>query len=312
MARTLNLYWKSIDKTRSLIEEPFPSEEKLEEYIFNNQEILGDIYVIHRQIRTGTKEGIPDMLGVDQDSRICIIELKNLQADEDILPQALSYAIWAETNPDSIKAIWLESKNKPEDIEVDWDNLDIRLILIAPIFKSTVLRMAGKMGYPIDLMQVRRFISQEEEFLLVEVLEEQTLPKNRTTKVLGEWDWDFYEKEHGKKSTSQFRKIVLSIDEIVNRKGWNISYNLNKYYTGFKLGNRVVFNVSWGGTYAWKVKMKVPEVVAERTQLEDWELQRYDQNYSEAVFRPVDSEDPDVNQLEPLFIEAYNFVAGTD
>jgi len=154
MSKLLNLYWKTEEKTRSLIEQPFASEKKLEEYIYNNQELLGDVYVIHRQIRTGSKEGIPDMLGVDQDGRVCIIELKNNEANEDILPQALSYAIWAETNPDSIKAIWLESKRKPEDIEIDWDNLDLRVILIAPSFKLTVPRMAGKMGYPIELMQV--------------------------------------------------------------------------------------------------------------------------------------------------------------
>jgi len=42
--------------------------------------------------------------------------------------------MWAETNPDSIKAIWLESKHKPEDIELDWDNLYVRAIVVAPGF----------------------------------------------------------------------------------------------------------------------------------------------------------------------------------
>ena len=74
----LNLYWKSGGQIRSLIEKPFTSETEFEEYIFNNQNILGgDVYVLHRQIRTGSKQGIPDMLGMDQDARICIIELKN-------------------------------------------------------------------------------------------------------------------------------------------------------------------------------------------------------------------------------------------
>lgn len=86
----INLYWKTRGQTRSLVEKPFPSEAELERYILDNQEILGgDIYVIHRQIRTGSKQGIPDMLGVDQDSRVCIIEIKNEEAGEDILPQAL-------------------------------------------------------------------------------------------------------------------------------------------------------------------------------------------------------------------------------
>ncbi len=59
----LNLYWKSRDQTRNLAEKPFSSEAELEQYILNNQEILGgDIYILHRQIRTGSKQGIPDML----------------------------------------------------------------------------------------------------------------------------------------------------------------------------------------------------------------------------------------------------------
>ena len=96
----LNLYWKSKEQTRNLVEMPFGSEAELERYIFDNQEILGgDVFIIHRQIRTGSKEGIPDMLGVDQDERVCIIELKNEMADEAILPQALNYAIGPRPTP---------------------------------------------------------------------------------------------------------------------------------------------------------------------------------------------------------------------
>ena len=62
----LSLYWKHDEQTRSLIETPFQSEAELERYIFENQDILGDVFVIHRQVRTGSKEGILDMLGVDQ------------------------------------------------------------------------------------------------------------------------------------------------------------------------------------------------------------------------------------------------------
>jgi hypothetical protein len=59
-----NLYWKSQGQTRTLAEKPFATEAELEEYVFHNQEILGDISIIYRQIRTGSRQGIPDMLGV--------------------------------------------------------------------------------------------------------------------------------------------------------------------------------------------------------------------------------------------------------
>ena len=98
-----NLYWRTEGKTRNLIPKPFESETEFEEYIYKNQELLGDIFIIHRQIRTGSKQGIPDLLGVDQDESVCIIEMKNIEVSEEILPQVLGYAIWAETNPDSIK-----------------------------------------------------------------------------------------------------------------------------------------------------------------------------------------------------------------
>ena len=65
----LNLYWKSNGDSRSLIPKPFKNEAEFEAYIFDHQDLLGgDIVILHRQIRTGNKQGIPDMLGVDQDA----------------------------------------------------------------------------------------------------------------------------------------------------------------------------------------------------------------------------------------------------
>lgn len=304
-----NLYWKTENFTRTLVEKPFRSEAELEKYIFANQELLGDVFIIYRQVRTGQRQGIPDMLGIDQDARVCIIELKNQLANEDVLPQALGYAIWAETNPDSIKAIWLESKLKPEGIEIDWDNLDIRVILVAPAFKSSVPRMAQKIGYPITLIQIRRYVFDEHEFLLVEEIEEEEKPKTITTKGITNWDWDYYESEHGKEATAQFRKAVESINAIVRKHGWNLPYNLNKYYTGFKFGNRVVFNVAWGGTYAWKVKIKLPKEMLENFRPTHWEVQSYDETFHEAILKPLSPDNPDFEEIEGLFVKAYHRIA---
>lgn len=308
----LNLYWKSSGQTRSLVEQPFRSESELEKYIFDNQELLGgDISIIYRQIRTGSKQGIPDMLGVDQDDRICLIELKNVEANEDVLPQALGYAIWAETNPDSIKAIWLESKNKPEDAQIDWDNLDIRVILIAPSFNDAVQRMAGKIGYQVDMVQVRRYGFEHEEFVLIEVTQPKPISRGKTTKPAGTWDWDYYESEHGKEATGQFRQAVEAVTALVKRQGWDLQLNLNKYYVGFKLGNKIVFNVAWGGAYAWKMRFKLlSEEKAKAFKGEHWEFQNYDSTFKEATFRPLHPNAPDVKELEPLFILAYKRVAG--
>lgn len=307
----MNLYWKSRDQTRSLPENPFTSEADLERYILDNQEILGgDVYLIYRQVRTGSRQGIPDMLGVDQDSRVCIVEIKNEEAGEDILPQALGYAIWAETNPDSIKAIWLESRKKPEGIDPDWDNLDIRIILIAPSFKGTVPRMAGKLGYQVDLIQIRRYCIEDHEFLAVEVLESKEPRKVGVTRASEEWDWDFYESKHGPEATAQFRKAVEEAASLSAELGWDLPLSLNKYYTGFKLGNRVVFSVAWGGTYAWNMRLKLPEDIARAYRGHYWEFQRFDSSFHEAVFRPLKPDEPHVSELKSLLSEAHRYVSG--
>ena len=306
----LNLYWKTNDQTRNLIPMPFKSENEFESYVFHNQELLGDVFIIHRQIRTGNKQGIPDMIGVDKDARICIIEMKNVEVGEDILPQILGYAMWAETNPDSIKAIWLESKHKPEDIELDWDNLDVRAIVVAPGFRSTVLRMANKIGYPLDLVQIQRFTFEDDEFLLVEVLAELPSPKIISTKVMGIWDWEYYEKEHGKEATDQFRKAVDELHHFVQKNKWDIPYNLNKYYVGFKLGNRVIFSISWGGTHAWNVRMKIPQELASSFKSDNWETQRYDNDFHEALFKPKNRKSAGSSDLEPLLIQAFVLNSG--
>jgi hypothetical protein len=306
----LNLYWKSDGQTRSLVERPFASENELERYVLANQDILGaDVFIVYRQVRSGSRQGIPDMIGVDQDARVCIIELKNVEADEAILPQALGYAMWAETNPDSIKAIWLESKDRPEEIEIDWDNVDVRVILIAPSFKETVPRMASKIGYDIDLVRIRRYGFEGDEFLLVETIE--TAPGHRpgVTKAAREWDWDYYESEHGKEAAAQFRQAVQAIDALVRHEGWDLRYNLNKSYTGFKLGNKVVFAVHWGGTHAWNVEIRVPETEARAFSGASWEFQRYSDNFHIALMRPLRPDDPNIDELRPLLASAYRHVS---
>ena len=308
----LNLYWKTKDQTRNLLSKPFKSEAEFESYIYKNHDLLGDVYILYRQIHTGNKQGIPDMLGVDKDSRICIIEMKNTEVGEEILPQVLGYAMWAETNPDSIKAIWLESKVQPEDVQLDWDSLEIRIIVVAPSFRPNVLRMAAKIGYQVDLIQVQRFGFEEEEFTLVETLENIPVGKVITTKAKGDWSWEYYETEHDKKAVSQFRQAVEDLDALVRKKGWNLPFNINKYYTGFKLGSKVVFSVSWQGIHAWKINIKLPETVAKDFKGKDWEFQRYDEQFGEAIFRSSQKDKVDITELESLLTLAYKRISGVD
>jgi len=311
----LNLYWRSGETTRSLIEKPFDYEQQLEQYIFEHQEILGgDVVIIHRQVRTGSREGIPDMIGVDQNGGICVIEVKNVVANESILPQALGYALWAEGNPDSLKAIWLESKNAPDDIAVDWSDLGIRVILIAPEFQPNVRRMALRIGFDIELLQVRRFGLDDDELLLVEVLDEVPQRTPGVTRVKGDWTWAYYEQEHGQEATAEFRTAVESLDAFVQRKGWQLRYNLNKSYTGFKLGHNVVFYVSWGGPHAWKVIAKLDQGAADGFRGKLWTFQSYSDSIHDAIFAPLAgmSSAQDITELEPWLEQAYRRASGAE
>lgn len=301
----VNLYWKNQKQINNIESRPFASESDLEKFIFNNQSILGgDIFIFKRQVRTGSKDGIPDMLGIDTDGQICIIELKNIEANDDIVPQVLGYAIWAEENPDSMKNLWIECKNKPEEFFPNWDNLDIRILLIAPSFKQSVLKSSQKIAYPVELYKINRYGTENDEFIEVEVLENKD-KKIVTTKAKEEYSWEFYEQEYDKETTKQFKKIVDQIKQYCEKQNWNISYNLNKFYTGFKLGNRVVFYVHWEGKHAWSLIFKISENEIENFKSENWKFHKYDKNYNDAVFKSNNPENADINELDILFKKAY-------
>ena len=307
-----NLYWKTNDGTRNLVPKEFETESAFEKYVFKNQELLGDIVILYRQVRTGSRQGIPDMLGVDQDANICIIEMKNAQVSEDILPQILRYAIWAETNPDSVRAIWLESKNKPDDIQIDWDSIQVRVLVIAPSFRSNILKMTSRINYPIDLIQIERFSYDEEEFIFVETLEDKTLTTSGITTTKKEWTWEYYEENHGKEPTREFKRLVETLSSFTIEKGWKLPYNLNQEYTGFKFGNRVVFDVAWSGVTKWHLRIKIPNSVAENFTGNLWEFQRYDRTFNNALFKTKSGNFEDVSEMKEFLTLAYNRISGTE
>jgi len=306
------LFWKHNDVTKNLITKDFESELAFEKYIFSNQDLLGDIVILYRQIHTGSKQGIPDMLGVDQDGNICIIEMKNIHVSEDILPQVLGYAIWADTNPDSIKAIWLESKNKPDDIQIDWDSIQVRVIVIAPSFRPNVLKMTSKIGYPVDLIQIQRFSFEQDEFILVETLEEKITKKPTITTTSTQWTWQYYEENHGKALTNEFKRFVELLDIFGKEKGWNLPYNINKYYTGFKFGNRIVYLVKWSSISTWFLGIKIPKETAEKFSSEKWEYQRYNHQFAYGIFRTKSGKFEGIDEVKELLVMAYKRISGLD
>src|SRR5690606_3035009 len=184
-----NLFWKTKEGTKSLLSTPFKSEEEFEKLIFNTPEILEDIFLIKRQIRGGNKAGIPDIVGIDNDGNICIVEMKNVTVDASIIPQVLQYAFWAETNPDSIKSLWLECDNKPDDLSISWDSFQVRIIVIAPKILPSTLDIVDKINYPVDLIEANRWVEADNQLLLVRKLEPEE-KKNRPKPVSGLQTYD--------------------------------------------------------------------------------------------------------------------------
>jgi hypothetical protein len=74
----------------------------------------------------------------------------------------------------------------------------------------------------------------------------------------------------------------------------------------------VVFNVAWGGIYAWKLRFKLTKEQASRFKGKYWEFQTYDDTFSEAQYRSIKPNDIDIQELDELFKEAYKRVSGTD
>jgi hypothetical protein len=217
-----NLFWKTPNSVRALLATPFKSEEELEKIVFENSELLEDIFLLKRQIRGGSKSGIPDIIGIDSDGNICIIEMKNCAVDAAIIPQVLQYAFWAQSNPDSIKSLWLECDNRPEDIIVTWENVQVRILIIAPTILRSTLDLVVKINYPVDLIEVKRWVEADNDILLVNKLEPE--PRKTTKPVVGQTVYDeaFYKTLYNNKSVDDFLRYTRELTALVKRRGGSL------------------------------------------------------------------------------------------
>jgi hypothetical protein len=251
---------KNKTDTKVITQTKFKSEEEFEKLVFNTPELLSDIFLIKRQVRGGNKTGIPDIIGVDENGNICIVEMKNVTVDSDIIPQVLEYALWAEKYPDSIKSLWLECKNRSEETEIDWDEAEIRIIIIAPKILNSILEFANKINYEVDLIEVKQYIDNNSQYLFLNKLEPEILV-GRTKPVRGlvVYDEEYYKKHYNPNSVSDFIHYSNELKKIVDEKKWNLEQKYNKKYCTFKYGFTNVFSVSWIGTKSFSFRIKISE-----------------------------------------------------
>jgi hypothetical protein len=301
-----NLFWKTAKGTRALLDKPFGSEDEFERMVFSTSELLKDIFFLKRQIRGGNKAGIPDILGVDREGNVCIVEMKNTEVDADIIPQVLHYAFWAETNPDSVKSLWLECADKPEDIEINWDNLQVRILVIAPSIYRSTLDLVNRITYPVDLIEVKRWVEGENAFLFVNKLEPDAIvTRRRPVSGARLYDEAFYKSERNSKSVDEFMAYVNELADLVHANKWNLEMKLNRGYCGFKAGFFNAFGIGWWGTKSYGFFAKISKTDADKLRPKP---HHYSHRWKEAYYQ-IEPGKTKVADLLPVFAHAYQRLA---
>lgn len=301
-----NLFWKTKQTTKSLLATPFKTEEEFEKIIFETSEILEDIFLIKRQIRGGSKSGIPDIVGIDNDGNICIVEMKNVTVDASIIPQVLQYAFWAETNPDSIKTLWLECENKPDELSISWDSFQVRIIVLAPSILRSTLDIVNKINYPVDLIEVKRWIEGDNQLLLVNKLEEEIGKKYKPVSGLQIYDDEWYKKAYNKKSAIEFIRYVKQVESIIKEKGWDLKTKYNKHYVSFKAGFFNAFGVEWIGSKTFAFFFKLDQKKAENIPIK---MTKYSNEWKQATYY-IEPKKTKTKDFTPLFEMAYRRLTG--
>jgi hypothetical protein len=295
-------------KTTNLLEKPFHPEEELEDLIFRTEGILGDLFIVTRQAHSQTKRDIPDLVAVDREDSVVIIEVKDEEANDSVVPEVLRYAIWAETSPDSVKNLWVEAKNKPEDLTPDWDNMNVRIIIVAPSFKETIPRLINKINYDTELVEIKRFVLGENTFVFLNRVPTESGQPSRVSRGRGEYDEAWYNEYYNKDSVKIFFRIIDEVRRIVEQKGWKLAGKMNQGYFTFKYGFFGVFGVLFTSSKTVCLFFKVPQSVVDASRVAV-PLFRYQVEWKQALYK-TDTLDFDVHKLLPIFEAAYKNIVG--
>ena len=307
-----NLFWrKSTGELLNVIESPFRTEEQLESYLWKTRELLSDLFIIKRQVRTAHHADIPDLVALDKEGSVVIIELKNCPVTEDVISQVLRYAIWAETNPDSIRAMWLELDDKPDDIDISWDNLNVKVLIIAPVVSSRVLRLANKINYPVQFLEIKRFSVDKDEFILTDQREPEPEVRIGITRGQEVYEKDFYLENYNKASVPKFFDTIGIVDQIIHDKGWKLEKKMNKGYVSYKYGFPIVFGVMWMGSKSFGMFFKLPKKDAESIKIPDFTPHRYEDEWKQILYK-IEKPEDDVRKLMPVFEAAVRHITGIE
>lgn len=155
------------------------TESKLEQWIENNPDILGeDIKIIGKQVET--KSGKIDLLGLDSLGNIVIIELKRDKTSREALAQAIDYASdVASWDINKLDAICKNYKNQPLDAYInektpDSVNQTQRILLVGTCIEESLQRMiewlSSRFGVSINAIILKYIKTKSGDELLARTM----------------------------------------------------------------------------------------------------------------------------------------------
>ncbi|MGD0576510.1 MAG: hypothetical protein ABSA74_00330 [Candidatus Staskawiczbacteria bacterium] len=296
-----NLYIKKEKgKLIPAIEKPFPKEVDLEDYLMANKNIFADfgVYILDRQIRVNDGKDIMDMIGIDKNNNIVIIENKNVAVDVYIATQILRYAYWVKQNKSFVEAMWLKAKDRP-DFDIDWKNIQVRIVICAPSIEPTALGFLEE-NYSVELIEVKRFVDDGEEIILLNRLGDETEPTSQPTN----YNTDYYTaKGYDKKAVGEFFNIVAEIEKLIEKNKWDLQKKDNNHLVRF--GRHWNFVVDWNKdkkTFNISFRIKQNEIPGFK-KVCPYEFE-YDEKYGYAGI--VYDSEVSIQKLEKTFEWVYN------
>ena len=297
------------DKTQKLDPAPFNDElTDMERFIQQHPEILGNMIMLDREVHRGGK-GRMDLLALDleEKARVMIIELKNVEADENVLLQVVGYAHEYKNRIDYVRAKIKEkfdTRAVEDTIPLDQIEYTPHILIIAPEFTPKILALAQYISLDIDFIRIARYKEQEDFIVSIDVLETPVTSISKTTGR--DWSgWDDYQSRLGVEGNviGIGRSVQSQVEAIIEKHGWDVQPVFNKGYISFKTG-RLVFvevDVYWSGGGCW-LRFKLPQDPKElniNNPCSDLRA-RWD-GYFKRWAVQIPSADSDVSELMPYF-----------
>lgn len=239
-------------KTIALQKHNFLNEIKdLEEFILKNEQVIGQVALLNRQIILPNNLRL-DLWGIDlKDLRPVIVELKNVVCGLEIIPQILPYYQFVKLNPDTIKLKALSDKNFEKKLLNSRENTENitdliegnpKIIIVAAGFKPELLETIGYLSIDVEIVQITRFITDQEEIVVSVERPELTDNLPAIVRTMEEWSWEKYQKAKISKNKCELgQKLFNRLVDLNSEIGLNLEPIFRKLYIPFQSGRNNIF-----------------------------------------------------------------------